>query len=187
MGQKPVFYVLLAVVGVAVSLSSLWADEPVEIMAGRVTLKFKDNVSESEKAAFVKNHDLVLLDFSTNTGIRLYQSKDDNVLPLVEKIKTNPIIEFAEANYVQKKRSVPNDPLYSNQWYLPHINMPAAWDNFTGNSIIRVAVIDSGVSKYHSEITPILVSDGEWDYVASDSNANDEGNSGHGTCIAGLS
>jgi subtilisin family serine protease len=162
------------------------AGEPVEIMAGRITLKFKENVPDSVRVAFAKDYDLVLIAHSQNTGVCLYQAKDDNVLPLIEKIKINPVIEFVEANYVQKERSVPNDPLYVNQWYLPKIKMPDAWGEFTGTSIIKVAVIDTGVSKYHNEISPILISQGEWDYVDGDSDANDEGDSGHGTLIAGI-
>jgi len=162
------------------------AGEPVEFAAGEILLKFKETTQTSEKTAFEKEFGLVLLRESTATGVCLYQSKEENVLPIVDRIIKNKFIEFAEPNYVQKKRSVPNDPLYANQWHLPKIGMPDAWGDFTGTGLIKVAVVDSGVSKYHNEITPILSSDGEWDYVSGDSNANDEGNSGHGTVIAGI-
>lgn len=79
------------------------ASEPVEIMAGRVTLKFKENVPDSVKVSFAKDYDLMLIAHSQNTGVCLYQAKEDNVLPLIEKIKINPVIEFVEADYVQKK------------------------------------------------------------------------------------
>ena len=162
------------------------AGEPVEIMAGRITLKFKENVPDSVKVSFAKDYDLMLIAHSQNTGVCLYQAKEDNVLPLIEKIKINPVIEFVEADYVQKKRSVPNDPLYPNQWYLPKINMPDSWGDFTGTTIVKVAIIDGGVSKYHNEISSILISQGEWDYVDVDADANDEEDGGHGTLIAGI-
>jgi subtilisin family serine protease len=178
--------VLLAILGAAVSFANLRAEEPLEMAAGEILLKFRETVQVSEKTAFEKEFGLVLLRESTATGVCLYQSKEENVLPIVDRIIKNKNIEFAEPNIVQKEKSIPNDPLYSNQWYLPKIGMPNAWSEFTGTDLIKVAVIDSGVSKYHNEITPILSSDGEWDYVAGDYNADDEGNGGHGTVVAGI-
>ena len=69
---------------------------------------------------------------------------------------------------------------------MPKIRMPEAWGEYTGSATVKVAVIDSGVSKYHNEISSILVSQGGWDYVDMDSNALDENISGHGTMIAGI-
>ena len=186
MSQKLIRYALFASVFFLFFSPDIRAGEPVEFAAGEILLKFKETTQTSEKTAFEKEFGLVLLRESTATGVCLYQSKEENVLPIVDRIIKNKIIEFAEPNYVQKKRSVPNDPLYANQWHLPKIGMPDAWGDFTGTGLIKVAVVDSGVSKYHNEITPILSSDGEWDYVSGDSNANDEGNSGHGTVIAGI-
>jgi len=162
------------------------AGEPVEFAAGEILLKFKETTQTSEKTAFEKEFGLVLLRESGATGVCLYQSKEENVLIIIDKIIKNKNIEFAEPNYVQKKRSIPNDPLYSNQWYLPKIGMPTAWSEFTGTGLIKIAVVDSGVSKYHDDITPILSPEGEWNYVSGDSDANDEGNSGHGTMVAGI-
>ena len=42
---------------------------------------------------------------------------------------------------------VPNDPLYSQQWNFPAIDMERAWDMNPGaTSSIVVAVLDSGVA-----------------------------------------
>ena len=184
--MKCVISVLFASVFFLILSPEIRAGGPVEFAAGEILLKFKETTQTSEKTAFEKEFGLVLLRESRATGVCLYQSKEENVLIMIDKIIKNKNIEFAEPNYVQKKRSTPNDPLYSNQWYLPKIGMPTAWSEFTGTGLIKVAVVDSGVSKYHNEITPILSSDGEWDYVSSDSDANDEGNSGHGTLVAGI-
>jgi hypothetical protein len=64
--------------------------------------------------------------------------------------------------------------------------MPDSWGDFTGTTIVKVAIIDGGLSKYHSEISPILITQGEWDYVDEDADANDESDLGHGTKIAGI-
>ncbi len=53
----------------------------------------------------------------------------------------------------------PNDPLYANQWHLNNtgsqtndINAPQAWDYTTGNSNVRVAVLDEGTQQDHPDI-----------------------------------
>ena len=40
--------------------------------------------------------------------------------------------------------SVPNDPLFVNQWDMLVTQMPSAWNITTGSSSIRVAVLDTG-------------------------------------------
>lgn len=47
----------------------------------------------------------------------------------------------------------PNDPQYANQWYLPSIHAPGAWDKTTGSSKVIVAVIDSGVEVAHPDLS----------------------------------
>lgn len=46
----------------------------------------------------------------------------------------------------------PNDPYYSNQWYLNELNMPVVWDQSTGSSEVIIAVIDSGVDIDHPDL-----------------------------------
>lgn len=48
-------------------------------------------------------------------------------------------------NYVYKAFFTPNDTNYNDQWNLPKISAPQAWDITTGSSDVTVAVIDSGV------------------------------------------
>jgi hypothetical protein len=42
--------------------------------------------------------------------------------------------------------TVPNDPLYTSQWNLTEINAPKAWDVTTGSPLVKVAIVDTGVS-----------------------------------------
>jgi len=47
-----------------------------------------------------------------------------------------------------------------------------------------VGLIDSGVNKALTDLAGVLISEGEWDYISGDSNADDT--DGHGTLIAGI-
>ena len=52
---------------------------------------------------------------------------------------------YAEPDYRVHAYYTPNDPRYAEQWALPKVGAPAAWDITQGASTVRVAVIDCGV------------------------------------------
>jgi subtilisin family serine protease len=47
---------------------------------------------------------------------------------------------------------LPNDPYYSNQWYLSRIKAPAAWEKINRSPSITIAVIDSGIDINHPDL-----------------------------------
>ncbi|MBI5523553.1 MAG: S8 family serine peptidase, partial [Desulfarculus sp.] len=89
-----------------------------------------------------------------------------------------------QENYLRAEW-IPNDPLYtSNQWNLPSIGMPAAWDyNLGGRSDIKVAVIDTGLT-IASDLQGVNVDwTNAWDFANNDSSPSD--GHGHGTHVTG--
>ncbi|MDP3836916.1 MAG: S8 family serine peptidase [bacterium] len=47
---------------------------------------------------------------------------------------------------------LPNDPYFSNQWYLTRIKAPAAWEKINRSPNIVIAVIDAGVQIDHPDL-----------------------------------
>ncbi len=124
------------------------------------------------------------------------------------------VIEFAEPDYVLRSHIVPNDPLFSFQWYLrdrqvfperrADIWAPEAWDLTTGRSDVVIAVIDTGVDTTHPDLVrKLFVNPGEipnngvdddgngfvddvsgWDFLRRDNDPDDE--NGHGTWMSSL-
>jgi subtilisin family serine protease len=114
---------------------------------------------------------------------------------------------YAEPDAVRTATAVPNDPLYPQQWALPTIDAPAAWDDTTGSPQVTVAVVDTGIDATDTDLAPnIWTNPGEsgggretngvdddgdgfvddvhgWDFVSGDARPQD-GN-GHGTHVAG--
>lgn len=46
----------------------------------------------------------------------------------------------------------PNDPYYSNQWYLARIKADSAWDKISASPDVVIAVIDSGIQINHPDL-----------------------------------
>ncbi len=79
----------------------------------------------------------------------------EELLSTCEIYWQDPAIEWAHPNFLGEavKCDVrPNDPLYSDQWHLPRIQAPQAWDATTGSSQIVIAVIDDGMDLAHEDL-----------------------------------
>jgi len=75
----------------------------------------------------------------------------------LSKLKNNPLIKDISFNYKRKPLNTPNDPYFTNQWYLSgnggiDINVLPLWDYSIGNDNIVVAVFDTGISLKHEDL-----------------------------------
>ena len=64
-----------------------------------------------------------------------------------------------EPNYLLRPLGTPIDPEYPNQWHLPRINAPAAWDTTNGTSSVVVAILDSGIDYDHPDFSTFGTTD----------------------------
>lgn len=102
---------------------------------------------------------------------------------IIKALQSDPSVEYVEPDYVASINLVPNDPYYSTyQWHLPKIGAPAAWDVATGQTNVRIAVIDSGVDPSTPDLSGRLLGNG-YDFVNFDNDPRDD--NGHGTAVAG--
>jgi len=184
MRQKSAIYALCAGALFVFLSPDIRAAEPVEFAAGEILLKFKVGVAEAQQEQILNQYVLKKKQYNSTIQTHLVLANEDDITSKVSLLNQEPAIEYAQPNYVKKPDSAPNDPFYNMQWYLPHIGMLDAWSQFTGSGIVRVAVIDSGVNKSLTDLSAVLISDGEWDYISGDNDATDT--DGHGTLIAGI-
>ena len=84
----------------------------------------------------------------------------------------------------------PNDPLYSSQWYLPHINAEDAWmtNDCSGSSVV-IAIVDDAVLTTHEDLASKIT--GGYDVADNDSDPNPPSTVynpyfSHGTHVAGI-
>ncbi len=139
-----------------------------------IIVKFKDGVNENAIRELELNQGLKEKYISPFAGFRVLKlAKGRSVLETVAVFANNPLVEFAEPNYIAYASFVPNDNIYCLQWHLDNslewnsgtetcqtgsnpfggIHMENAWDISTGSSGVIVAVVDTGVA-YENHSAP---------------------------------
>ena len=101
---------------------------------------------------------------------------------MAQRLMASGAVAWAEPDYEVQALATPNDPDYSQQWWLPDVHAPGAWDITTGRSNIIVAVCDTGVNTTHPDLAPHLLLPGYNTYL---NNNYVEDTYGHGTMVAG--
>jgi subtilisin family serine protease len=86
---------------------------------------------------------------------------------LLERLRAEPDVEYAEPNYILYSTAVPNDPLFANLWGLLNtgvnpvggggtsgadIDVSSVWDTATGSRTHVVGVVDTGIDYTHPDL-----------------------------------
>jgi serine protease len=128
--------------------------------AGRVIVRFRDEAAMTDRRSAVRS--------ASDTGeiaarptyadfdvVRIDPSEDAEEAAAV--LRQRPEVQYAQVAHRVHTLFVPNDPLYSQQWNLPLINMEKAWDiQPQAGSSITVAVIDTGMAYQNATLTATL-------------------------------
>ncbi len=133
------------------------------------------------------------LDFSKIYRVTFKNSKTENdIKKIVGDFESLPEVNSARTEGIYKictavEPYIPNDPLFSTQWYLTRISADLAWglwNNSTpGDPAVLVGVVDTGLDYTHPDlknrvyINPGEDLDGDGRFTSADSNGiDDDGN-----------
>jgi len=149
------------------SLSPAQVDRELKAIAKQYGIEPKFN------SAFSKSDHLYIIKGDVQVLEQLKQSKE-----------LRNLTEYVEANYVYSMDffggTIPNDPMYMQQWNLKAIEVEKAWQSTKGKGI-TIAVIDTGVSRVEDLKNTNFVKG--YDFVNDREDASDD--NGHGTHVAG--
>jgi hypothetical protein len=113
------------------------------------------------------------------TGLGGRPARDE----VVTALKADPAVLYVAKIAYGTWDYIPPDALYPQQWYLPKVRMPQAWDLAAGGSTSYIALVDSGVQTSPTNHPDLGVIAGK-NFVDGSSNVNDV--FGHGTRVAGI-
>ncbi|KGX90614.1 S8 family peptidase [Pontibacillus marinus] len=150
---------------------------------GEVLVKFKDDVKSKAKEKVLENVGANLIPDNDAVKSSFDVLKVGNVEAVVKALSKNPLVDYAEPNYIFDVAWTPNDTYYQGYQYGPQNTYTNyAWDITRGSSSQEIAVIDTGVDYYHPDL------DGKtlrgYDFVDNDYYPMDLNN--HGTHVAGI-
>lgn len=172
------------------------AAEPETAFAkSRVIVKFKttssstrDSIVRGAKGRVAKN--IAALD------TQVLEVPAGQEVQAISQLQDNSLVEFAEPDYAVHATALPNDPNFtSKQWGLENtgqniasqvgkvdadIDAPTAWNTSTGNGV-KVAVLDSGISQNHEDLSGKIVA--QKNFSGTDSV---DDSYGHGTHVSGI-
>ncbi|HIJ95069.1 MAG TPA: S8 family serine peptidase [Desulfuromonadales bacterium] len=124
---------------------------------GELLVRFKNPLKASKSVTAQKSS--IIRRFGTLPLHHVRIPTGVSVSEALEGFRNDPNVLYAEPNYIVRKATVPDDTRYAEQWNLPLISAPSAWDIFTGSRAagsVIVAVLDTGIAYSHPDLTANL-------------------------------
>ena len=120
-------------------------------------------------AALLARHGLGLLDHRPITAgmhaVRIEPAAGETAAESLRRLSSDQEVEFAVADERRYIHAAPNDPLYSQQWFLQAatatipsaVDAQDAWSTTTGSATLVIADIDTGVRPSHPDLSTRLL------------------------------
>lgn len=184
---------LLFCVLVSIGAAPAYAQSPLvpnvssdEKVPGQILVKFKQAIPESTTELKVDGYSAKIksrLDRINTLILSVPEAQQDAIISAFSRL---PTVEFAEPDYIAHAFSTTNDPSLSQQWGMFKIQAAnssgtSAWDTTTGNSTVKIAILDTGIDQDHVDLSAKVVANQNF----TDS-PTPEDFYGHGTHVAGI-
>lgn len=183
------------------------APEP-EYVEGELILKFSKQMPSTAIEQALSPRGLSITKQVDELGIVVARVGEGVMMSAaMERLESDPNIEYVEPNYIYHTMVTPNDPRYNELWGMRMIDAPQAWDQQTGSESVIVGIIDTGINYEHEDLAanmwrnPGESGDGKenngvdddnngfvddvfgWDFVNDDNDPRDDND--HGSHVSG--
>ncbi|XZE52845.1 S8 family serine peptidase [Planctomycetaceae bacterium SH139] len=112
-------------------------------------------------------------------------------------VEQSPTLVYPLLERQFSTRSIPNDPLFPNQWHLRNTgsfagslagedaNVTDVWDTYRGAGVV-VAIVDDGLQHTHPDLAANYRADLSFDYNGNDNDPSPGAGDDHGTAVGGV-
>ena len=168
-----------------------WKGKPAKVVANTLLLQVSNN--KAHKALLKEMEKLgydVIVSPDKLGVMRIEIPESTEIIDAIEIINKIDGINNVEPDVIDTYMlTSPNDTYYGNQWHLPKIQAPKAWDISKGSSSVKIGILDTGIPIQNGSLSHLdLQESGKfllgYDYVKEDSLPDD--NVGHGTHVMGI-
>lgn len=172
----------------------------VTVAPNRLLVRFHTGVSATQEAQVRHSMGATLMRaYHLVPGLELLKvgsASGPKALDAVASLSRNANVRYATPDVAYRVQTIPDDPLYEQQWGMESIGAPEAWDRSTGSKSVIVAVLDTGIDLTHPDLeadiwtNPDPGQDGYgddihgWNFVSENNNPSDD--YGHGTHVSGI-
>ena len=160
----------------------------VEAQKNQVLVRFKPDRRASEISQALTRRRTAVLARATSTlekigYVRVRVPAGSSLDAFLADLASDSTIESVEPNViVRSSGETPAVPIFGPDWGLRATHTPQAWQVTRGDPSIVVAVVDSGISADHQDLTASLVPG--HNFITDNADTRDE--YGHGTQVAGI-
>jgi thermitase len=147
----------------------------------QILVKFKPDVSLPEAAEVHRQLGGQVKETVPDIGVQVVKVPKGQVMAKVKAYSANPMVAYAEPDFVVQAFDTPDDPGFVNQRGMVTVEAPQAWDVTTGSPTINIAILDTGVDLDHPDLANKIISD-----INFSSSATVDDIYGHGTHVAGI-
>lgn len=147
----------------------------------QILVKFRSGTDEGSKEKVHGKHGGKVVATIPGIDVQVVEVEEGKSNEKQGKYKGEPEVAFAELDYIAYASVSPNDTYYSNQWGIPKIQAPQAWDLTTGSSAVKIAILDTGIDQDHEDLKGKIVANRNF----TTSRTVDD-RYGHGTHVAGI-
>ena len=161
------------------------AQEVPPSVPDEILLKFKGGVDDQAKENVSQRYGLTVKETIPGIEITVVKVPEQARDRLIEALRRNPLVEYAEPNIIVQAATITNDPSLPSQWGMFKIktadnSTTSAWGITTGSPTVKIAILDSGIAS-HSDLNGKVVASSNF---TTSSTALDI--YGHGSIVAGI-
>ena len=154
------------------------------VIDGQVVVRFNEPMQTEELANFGQQMNSTMIKTAARLNSAVYKvSEGTDIESLIQSLRENPSVQFAERNYILSSNYTVSDPKSKEQQGLAMANLAKAWDITFGDPKVIIAVVDTGIDLTHPDLKNKIVPGYN---IISQGKTPPKDDNGHGTHASGI-